>query len=118
MPSAFEFRHPSWLNVEILDLLRHRGCSLCQADSDESPVQEIIGTGSWGYLRLRRSDYTEEDLSQWREKIYAQKWEKAFVFFKHKEAALGPQRAVRFQELTDSNLRKDKKEKDRSNPKE
>ena len=26
---AFEFRSPSWLDVEILDLLRGRGCSLC-----------------------------------------------------------------------------------------
>jgi uncharacterized protein YecE (DUF72 family) len=96
---AFEFRSPSWLNDDIFDVLREKGCSLCIADSDETPVNKIISTASWGYLRLRRSDYTDADLSHWLEQIYAQKWEKAFVFFKHEEEAKGPKLAVRFREL-------------------
>jgi uncharacterized protein YecE (DUF72 family) len=99
---AFEFRSPSWLEDEILDLLRERGSSLCIADADESPANEIIPTGPWGYLRLRRSDYTEANLSQWLERILSQKWERAFVFFKHEEEAKGPEMAVRFRELADS----------------
>ncbi len=63
---------------------------------------EIISTAPWGYLRLRRSDYTEADLTQWLEKILAQKWEKAFVFFKHEGEARGPEMAIRFRELADS----------------
>jgi uncharacterized protein YecE (DUF72 family) len=99
---AFEFRHPSWLEAETLGLLQERGCSLCIADSDETPADDIVSTAHWGYLRLHRSDYTEPDLSRWREKVISQEWERAFVFFKHEEEALGPQRALRFQELTDS----------------
>lgn len=96
---AFEFRHPSWRDPGILDLLRGRERSLCLADLDENPVEEIISTAAWGYLRLRRSDYTAADLSIWLQKILGQKWEKAFVFFKHEEAAKGPEMAVRFREL-------------------
>jgi uncharacterized protein YecE (DUF72 family) len=96
---AFEFRSPSWLNDDIFDVLRSKGCSLCIADSDENPANQIISTAPWGYLRLRRSDYTDADLSHWLEQIYAQKWEKAFVFFKHEEAAKGPKMAMRFREL-------------------
>ncbi len=96
---AFEFRSSSWLNDEILDLLRERRCSLCIADADENPANEIIPTAPWGYLRLRRSDYTDADLSQWLERIVAQKWEKAFVFFKHEDEAKGPEMALRFREL-------------------
>ncbi len=99
---AFEFRNPSWLNVEILDLLRGKGCSLCIADTDDKPADEIINTAPFGYLRLRRSDYTEVDLSQWLERIIAQKWERAFVFFKHEEEARGPEVAIRFRGLADS----------------
>ena len=55
MSCAFEFRSPSWLDAEILDLLRDKGCSLCTADTDENPANEIISTAPWGYLRLRRS---------------------------------------------------------------
>jgi uncharacterized protein YecE (DUF72 family) len=99
---AFEFRHPSWLDTEILDLLRARNLSLCLADTDENPTQEIITTATWGYLRLRRTNYTEADLSQWLAKIKAQPWEKVFVFFKHEEEAIGPETALRFRELSES----------------
>jgi len=99
---AFEFRSASWLTDQVLELLREKGCSLCIADADETPAQEIISTTSWGYLRLRRSDYTDADLALWAEKVLAQKWDKAFVFFKHEgEGAKGPAQAMRFQQLVD-----------------
>jgi uncharacterized protein YecE (DUF72 family) len=101
MSCAFEFRSPSWLDVEILTLLRKRGCSLCIVDADENPANEIISTAPWGYLRLRRSDYTDADLLQWMGRILSQKWKRAFVFFKHEEEAKGAKMAMRFQELTD-----------------
>lgn len=96
---AFEFRSSSWLNDGILNLLRARDCSLCIADLDEAPVRDIITTASWGYLRLRRSDYSDAELSDWAKKILAQKWKRAFVFFKHEEEAKGPKMAVQFQKL-------------------
>lgn len=103
---AFEFRNPSWLEVETLNLLRARGHSLCTADTDENPAKEIIHTAPWGYLRLRRADYAAADLSRWLEKILAQQWVQAFVFFKHEEEAKGPETAIRFRELTDSRVKK------------
>ncbi len=96
---AFEFRSPSWLDAEIFDLLRDRGCSLCIADANENPATEIINTAPWGYLRLRRSDYKDDDLSRWLERILAQQWEKAFVFFKHEAEAKGAEMALRFREF-------------------
>jgi uncharacterized protein YecE (DUF72 family) len=96
---AFDFRHPSWLQAEVLDLLRGQGCCLGLEDTDELPLDDLISTASWGYLRLRRSDYTAADLAQWREKILAQEWEKVFMFFKHEEAGQGPETARRFLEL-------------------
>jgi uncharacterized protein YecE (DUF72 family) len=99
---AFEFRSTSWFDADILDLLHKKGCSLCTTDADENPANEIIGAASWGYLRLRRSDYTDTDLSQWIERILAQKWKKAFVFFKHEEKAKGAELAMRFKELANA----------------
>ena len=97
---AFEFRHLSWFTDDILGLLRENECSLCIADTDEAPVTEIVSTAPWGYLRLRRSDYADADLSRWAARIEEQKWEKAFVFFKHEgDEARGPRLAMRFREL-------------------
>ncbi|MFB3886233.1 MAG: DUF72 domain-containing protein [Thermodesulfobacteriota bacterium] len=99
---AFEFRNPSWLDGGILDLLRKREFGLCVADGDENPANEIIPTAPWGYLRLRRSDYTNGDLLQWLERILSQKWERAYVFFKHEDDdAKGPEMAIRFRELAE-----------------
>lgn len=103
IPCAFEFRNPSWLDTAILDLLSEKRCSLCTPDSDENAATEIISTASWGYLRLRRVDYTENELSGWIKKILSQKWEKAFVFFKHEEeTGKGPDMAIHFRRLIDS----------------
>jgi uncharacterized protein YecE (DUF72 family) len=101
---AFDFRSPSWLEGGIPDLLREKGCSWCIEDTDENPAKELISTAAWGYLRLRRSDYTDAGLSQWVERVLGQKWERAFVFFKHEDEAKGPELAMRFQELIDSRL--------------
>lgn len=105
MSCAFEFRSPTWLEAEYLDILRERGCSLCTPDADENPASEIITTAQWGYLRLRRSGYSDSDLSEWIKRIFSQDWEKAFVFFKHEEEAAGPETAMRFQELADSRIK-------------
>ena len=106
MSWAFEFRSPSWFDGEILGILRKKGCSLCIADTDEDPATEIINTATWGYLRLRRSDYTDAALSQWIGRILSQKWERAFVFFKHEDEAKGPEMAIRFRELIESRVKR------------
>ena len=99
---AFEFRSPSWLDAGMPELLRKKGCSLCMEDTDDDPVKDIISTADWGYLRLRRSGYSDEELSQWIERILSQKWDKVFVYFKHED---GPEMAVRFHQLVASKLR-------------
>lgn len=97
---AFEFRNPSWLDEEVLGLLRARGFALCTADTDQNRVDEAVSTAPWGYLRLRRSGYTDQDLARWAEAIASRKeWDEAFVFFKHEESAEGPKLARRFLEI-------------------
>jgi len=96
---AFELRSQSRLDPKIQELLREKKCSLCTTDSDDNPADEIISTAPWGYLRLRRSDYTEDDLEKWLRKIQAQNWEKAFLFFKHENEAEGPGMAVKFGDM-------------------
>ncbi len=97
--AAFEFRHASWLDAEVFDLLRSRNCALCFADTDEGAAGDITATASWGYLRLRRSQYASADLGQWKERILSQPWSHAYVFFKHEDEGIGPGLASEFIEL-------------------
>lgn len=96
---AFEFRNPDWLEGGVTGLLESGGHCLCTADTDEAPLNDISGLANWGYLRLRRSNYTEGDLAEWAKRIRARNLEKCFVFFKHEEEAKGPGEALRFREL-------------------
>ena len=96
IPAAFEFRHESWFDDEIFDLLRAKDCALVASDTDEKPLTEIISTATWGYLRLRRVNYEENDLAEWMRRVQEQKWKSAFVFFKHEDEGTGPKLAARF----------------------
>ncbi len=98
-PSAFEFRHESWLDDEVFDCLRANSCALCVADTDDFAHADLISTAGWGYMRLRREVYTDECLGEWIEKLRSQDWEEAYVFFKHQDAGTGPKLAARFLEL-------------------
>ena len=100
MRAAFEFRHGSWFDDEIFDLLRSRNIALCIADTDTIATPERI-TADYGYLRLRREDYSEEDVKRWSEFARQQnaKWTDAFVYFKHEKSGIGPKLARQMIEL-------------------
>ena len=53
---AFEFRHPTWFDREVLALLERRQVSLCINESEEG-APELAITAPYVYLRLRREAY-------------------------------------------------------------
>ncbi len=97
---AFEFRHPSWFEPEVLDTLRDGGAALCIAESEDADkTAPVEATAGWGYLRLRRDDYDEAALETWAERVRAQSWDEVYVFFKHEDAGTGPRLAARLREM-------------------
>lgn len=96
--SAFEFRHESWFDDEVFRALSSAGAALCWAE-DEDLATPNESTAGWGYLRLRRPDYSGADLAAWAERIRAQPWSEAYVFFKHEEEGTGPRLAGELRRL-------------------
>ncbi len=94
--ATFEFRHPTWFDDDVIEMLRQQNRALCISDTDELPASHIDRTADWGYLRLRRVAYSKEDLTGWIERIKAQEWETVFVFFKHEDEGTGPKLAAQF----------------------
>jgi hypothetical protein len=90
--AAFEFRNESWFDEETYEALRAGRAVLCAADTDDSGEAgpPLVPTADWGYLRLRRSEYTDADLGAWLARVRAQPWREAFVFFKHEDEGKGP----------------------------
>jgi uncharacterized protein YecE (DUF72 family) len=97
--AAFEFRHQSWFDEEVFDLLRQHQAVLCIAEAENELEIPFVSTADWGYLRLRRPDYGDTELEAWVHRIRNQKWRDAFIFFKHEEEGKGPAMAKRFLEL-------------------
>ncbi len=101
-PAVFEFRHPSWQDEEVIACLRQRGCALCIADVDDEPEPQIIATSRLGYLRLRRTEYSPDDLRRWAQRISGQDWDEVYVFCKHEDEAAGPKAAAEFLQVAGS----------------
>ena len=100
MRAAFEFRHESWFDDEIFNLLKSRNIALCIADTDALSTPKKI-TADYGYLRLRREDYQTIDVERWAEFVREQtsNWKDTFVYFKHEESGIGPKLAQQMVKL-------------------
>jgi uncharacterized protein YecE (DUF72 family) len=96
---AFEFRHASWLDDEVVECLRAHSAVLCVADGDDLPPTELVRTADWGYVRLRDDNYSDERLREWIKRIKAYEWKEIYVFLMHEDTGIGPKLAVRFMEL-------------------
>jgi len=100
MRAAFEFRHASWFDDEIFALLKNKNIALCIAESADLSTP-VVATADYGYLRLRREDYTDGDMARWAETIKANEkvWPDVFVYLKHEESGMGPKLAGQLMEL-------------------
>jgi uncharacterized protein YecE (DUF72 family) len=99
MKAAFEFRHESWFDDEIFELLKSRNIALCIADTENLATPKV-STGDYGYLRLRREDYRKIDVEQWVDFVRTQAgWNDVFIYFKHEEAGIGPKLARQMIEM-------------------
>jgi uncharacterized protein YecE (DUF72 family) len=100
MRAAFEFRHDSWFGDDVWEILKSRNVSLCIADTEDLATPKIT-TADYGYLRLRRADYTKIDIETWSELVRERNkdWKDVFIYFKHEEAGAGPKFAKQMIEL-------------------
>jgi uncharacterized protein YecE (DUF72 family) len=97
---AMEFRHPSW--SEARDLLLSQGVAWCVAETDDKdPAPEDLSWEPAGYLRLRKTEYTDEELTEWAATIRTalESDSDVFCYFKHEEDGFGPKMAKRLGDM-------------------
>ncbi len=81
---AFEFRHSSWFEEDVVDALRAKDAAITIIDQDDFATPPIA-SASWGYVRLHRLDYNAQSLAQWAERVREHNWSDVYVYFKHDE---------------------------------
>ena len=92
---AFEFRHESWFNDSVYEILRRKNVALCWAESEKITAPRA-STADFAYYRLRVPGYTEAQLNQLSQEIASQGQSKpVFAFFKHEDEPEGALNAVK-----------------------
>ena len=97
LPLTMEFQEPSWHVDETFAALAQAGAALCTTElPDDAEPPAIRRTASFLYLRLRRHDYTEDELAAWADRLepFLTAGDDAFVFFRHDDAGRGPELAL------------------------
>jgi uncharacterized protein YecE (DUF72 family) len=94
--AAMEFRHPSW--VEARTLLLEQGVAWCVAETDEKdPAPEDLSWDPFGFLRLRKTEYSDEELAAWAERIrpVLDAGRDVYLYFKHEDGGASTRMADR-----------------------
>jgi uncharacterized protein YecE (DUF72 family) len=95
---AMEFRHPSW--KEARELLLSQGVAWCVAETDEKdPTADDLSWEPAGYLRLRKTEYSDDELKEWAARIdpALEAGHEVFVYFKHEDEGASPKMAKRLE---------------------
>jgi uncharacterized protein YecE (DUF72 family) len=99
---AFEFRHQSWYEDDVLDLLREHDVALCLSDHHDAPAPWEV-TARHVYVRGHgpdgryRDNYPDQTLRAWARHIA--KWRRqrrtVFVYFDNDQKSAAPADARR-----------------------
>ena len=72
---TIEFRHPSWFDQPVYDLLSAHRVALCIGDHPQRPFQTDVATTDWRYIRFhygsrgRAGNYSQTELDAWAARI-------------------------------------------------
>ncbi len=98
---AFEFRHASWFDESIYDILRNANAALCLAENEKLETPKIQ-TANFMYLRLRKPDYTSDDIDAFAQQVQAATaaGRTTYAIFKHEESPAGALNAEKLLGMT------------------
>lgn len=89
--AAFEFRHPSWHDPDVHQLLERRRAALCISDSEKGTTPMAL-TADLAYFRLRDQAYDTPALRRWADTVVetTASASDVYIYFKHEESGIGP----------------------------
>jgi len=99
-PAACEFRHTSWFDDAVYDVIKRHDGAMVVTDEEKWPQAPLVELGPFAYFRLRRG-YTARSLEKWIEVVRsaAASHKDVHVYFKHDPQA--PRLALRLRDALD-----------------
>ena len=104
VPLAMEFQDATWHVDETFATVREAGAALVTTDlEDQSEPPTIRRSGPFLYLRLRRADYSGDELHAWLDRLepFLSDGLDAYVFFRHDDVGRGAELALELATLGD-----------------
>jgi uncharacterized protein YecE (DUF72 family) len=103
---AIEFRHPSWYEGPVLDLLRDHNAALCISDHEAAPAP-WVATADFVYVRAHGTEgrysghYSPDTLSSWTKKLadWRSEHRDVYVYFDNDVKSAAPKDARMLTEL-------------------
>jgi uncharacterized protein YecE (DUF72 family) len=103
--NIIEFRHPSWFDEEVYDLLNKFKVGFCSVSSADLP-DDLIITSKIAYVRFHGIGteryqylYSNEELIEWIDKLKKSSSETIFCYFNNDYNANAPKNAEMLQEM-------------------
>jgi len=104
-----EFRHESWIGDAVFDILRRYNVGLCVFDMPDFSCP-LVATSDFAYVRFHGSEglywscYSDEELSQWAQKIaqLGQNIKDIYIYFNNDAEAFAVKNAITLRNLLTS----------------
>ena len=103
--NVLEFRHDSWYDQEVYNILKEHDIIISSISSPEFP-DDLIVTNKIGYLRFHGTSkdwydhlYSEVELQEWHKKISECGFEEIYIYFNNDIHAHAPKNAQQLKEL-------------------
>jgi uncharacterized protein YecE (DUF72 family) len=106
---VIEFRHESWIDERVFDILRRHNVGLCVFDMPGFSCP-LVATSDFAYVRFHGSEglysscYSDEELSRWAQRIarLGQNVKASYIYFNNDAEAFAAENAITLRSLLQS----------------
>ena len=90
--AAMEFRNETWADPEVEELLAAHQVAVCAAETEATALARIPVTAQHVYLRLRKLDYPDDEITAWAGRVreLVESGREVYCYFKHEGGGVGP----------------------------
>ncbi len=97
-----EFRHNSWINDDVFEILKKNGVSFCVLSAPVDLQEKAIKTSDPLYMRFHgrkhwyKYHYSKQELQEWANKLKTLNARQIYAYFNNDHEANAPENASEF----------------------
>ncbi len=97
--NVIEFRHNSWFDEEVYDIMKKHNVSFCMISAPGNLKEDAVKSNELVYIRFHGKKqwykyyYTEEELQNWADKLKNLKAQQIYAYFNNDYDANAPENA-------------------------